>query len=162
MKNRIMLGLWKYMLNVPTFLLDPKKQLMREKMRFEAAMGFMTEDHRRVHHFAVKELPHVKQPLSPDLIAQKLDLSRDRGQDAPSPDVQLRRAGLRGLSSGRVCHALRARAPAERAAYGRGPDRMRTLQNSDGADDRQRSELHGQGKRLRAHDLYARCGPLGS
>ncbi|OGW47099.1 MAG: hypothetical protein A2078_05645 [Nitrospirae bacterium GWC2_57_9] len=77
MKNRIMLGLWKYMLNVPTFLLDPKKQLMREKMRFGAAMGFMTEDHRRVHHFAVKELPHVKQPLSPDLIAQKLDLSRD-------------------------------------------------------------------------------------
>lgn len=78
MKNRIMLGLWKYMLNLPSFLLDPKKQVLREKRRFEAAMGFMTTDHQRVHHFAVRELPNAGKPLPPDLIAQRLDLSRDR------------------------------------------------------------------------------------
>ena len=78
MKDRIMLGLWKYMLSVPPFLMDMKKQVVREKMRFEAAMGFMTEDHRRVHHFAVRELPNAGKPLSPDFIAGKLDLPRDR------------------------------------------------------------------------------------
>jgi hypothetical protein len=78
MKDRIMLGLWKYMLSVPPFLMDMKKQVAREKMRFEAAMGFMTEDHRRVHHFAVRELPNAGKPLSPDFIAGKLDLPRDR------------------------------------------------------------------------------------
>jgi hypothetical protein len=78
MKQKLMLGLWKYMLNVPTFLINPKKNLERQKMRFEAAMGFMAEDHRRVHHFAVRELPHVGKPLSPEFIAVKLGLPRER------------------------------------------------------------------------------------
>lgn len=78
MKDRIMLGLWKYMLSVPPFLMDMKKQLEREKLRYEAAMGFMTDGHRRVHHFAVGELPRAGKPLSPDSIAEELGLSRDR------------------------------------------------------------------------------------
>ena len=78
MKDRIMLGLWKYMLSVPAFLLDPQKQLAREKLRFETAMGFMTEDHRRVHHFTVRELPVVGQPLSPEFLSGKLGLPRER------------------------------------------------------------------------------------
>jgi len=78
MKNRVMLGLWKYMLSVPPFIMDMKKQVAREKVRFETAMGFMTSDHRRVHHFAVRELPHAGKPLSPEFIAGKLDLPHDR------------------------------------------------------------------------------------
>ncbi len=78
MKDRIMLGLWKYMLSIPPFLMDMKKQLARGKMRYEAAMGFMTGDHRRVHHFVVRELPDAGKPLSPEFIAGKLGLHRDR------------------------------------------------------------------------------------
>ncbi len=78
MKDRIMLGLWKYMLNVPSFMMDMKKQIAREKMRYEAAVGFMTEDHRRVHHFVVRELPDAGKPLSPELIADKLGLPYNR------------------------------------------------------------------------------------
>jgi hypothetical protein len=78
MKDRIMLGLWKYMLSVPPIIMDMKKQVARGKMRYEAAMGFMTGDHRRVHHFAVRELPHTGKPLSPEFIAQKLGLPCDR------------------------------------------------------------------------------------
>lgn len=78
MKNRIMLGLWKCMLSVPTFLIDPKKKLLQQKKRFEAAMGFMTEGHRRLHHFAVRELPRAGKPLSPEFIAGKLGLPQDR------------------------------------------------------------------------------------
>ncbi len=78
MKDRIMLGLWKYMLSVPSFIIDMKKQVARGKMRYEAAMGFMTEDHRRVHHFSVKELPHAGKPLSPEFISANLGLPHDR------------------------------------------------------------------------------------
>jgi hypothetical protein len=78
MKNRIMLGLWKYMLSVPSFVVNMKKQVAKEKLRFEAAMGFMTEDLRRVHHFSVKELPHSGKPLSPEFIARALDLPAER------------------------------------------------------------------------------------
>ncbi len=78
MKNRIMLGLWKYMLSIPSALVDPEKKLLRQKMRFEAAMGFMTTDHRRVHHLVVAELPRTGKPLSPGLISQKLSLPPDR------------------------------------------------------------------------------------
>ncbi len=78
MKDRIMLGLWSYMLRMPPFLMDMKKQLARAKMRYEASMGFMTGDHLRVHHFTVRELPKAGKPLSPEFIAQKLDLPRER------------------------------------------------------------------------------------
>jgi hypothetical protein len=78
MKDRIMLGLWKYMLSVPPYLLDMKKQLEKNKLRYEAAMGFMTPDHRAVHHFAVRELPKTGKPLSAGLIAANLGLSQGK------------------------------------------------------------------------------------
>ncbi len=78
MKDRIMLGLWKYMLSVPSCLINMQKQLEREKLRFEASMGFMTDDHRRVHHFAVAQLPMTGKPLSPESIAESLNMPRER------------------------------------------------------------------------------------
>ncbi len=78
MKDRIMLGLWKYMLNVPPFLMDMRKQVEREKLRYEEAMGFMTDEHRRVHHYTVRELPRAGKPLSPDAAASAVGLPRDR------------------------------------------------------------------------------------
>ncbi len=78
MKDRIMLGLWKYMLNVPSSLINMRKQLERKKTKFSAAMGFMTEDHRRVHHFTVAELPAAGKPLSPDLISERLGMAPER------------------------------------------------------------------------------------
>lgn len=78
MKDRIMLGLWKYMLSIPPFLMDIQKQIAREKMRYEAAVGFLTEDHRRVHHFTVRELPNTGKALAPDMIAECLGLSREK------------------------------------------------------------------------------------
>lgn len=78
MKDRIMLGLWKYMLSVPPYLLDMKKQLEKNKLRFEAAMGFMTPDHRAVHHYAVRELPKAGRPLPAGFIAAGLGLSQEK------------------------------------------------------------------------------------
>jgi len=78
MKDRIMLGLWKYMLNVPPFIIDMKKQLEKNKLRYEAAMGFMTPDHRRVHHFTVRELPRTGGSLPPGSIASGLGLDQGK------------------------------------------------------------------------------------
>lgn len=78
MKDRIMLGLWKYMIGLPPFLMDMKKKIEHEKRRYEAAMGFMQEDHRRVHHFVVRHLPGYGKPLSPEVIAGNTGIGRDR------------------------------------------------------------------------------------
>lgn len=78
MKDRIMLGLWKYMIGLPPFLMDMKKKIEHEKRSHEAAMGFMQEDHRRVHHFVVRQLPEYEKPLSPEVIARNTGLGQDR------------------------------------------------------------------------------------
>ena len=44
----------------------------------KASLGFMTEEHHLVREFAVRELPRVGAPLSPDLIAKELDLPEER------------------------------------------------------------------------------------
>ncbi len=77
MKDRIMLGLGKYILSVPPWLVGMKKRHAENKKKYEAAMNFMTEDHRRVHHFVVKGLPETGRPLSPEGISAALGLSRD-------------------------------------------------------------------------------------
>ena len=76
MKNKIMIGLWRYMLNVPTFLLE--RRMQKAKKKFETALNFMTDEYRRIHHFVVKELPYAGKPLSPEFVATKLNLPIDR------------------------------------------------------------------------------------
>lgn len=76
MKNRPMLGLWRYVLTVPTFLLH--KQIARGKRRFEREHDALSDEERQVHHFVVKALPGTGKPLSPDAISEKLDIPSDR------------------------------------------------------------------------------------
>lgn len=45
--------------------------------KFEKEHSFMTEAHRRVHHFVVRELPRLGCPMAPDYIAENLDLPVD-------------------------------------------------------------------------------------
>jgi hypothetical protein len=47
-------------------------------LRCRAATRFMTEEHRRVHHFVVRELPITGKPLTPEFIAGKLGLPHGR------------------------------------------------------------------------------------
>ena len=67
-----MLGLWRYLLKVPPFLWE--KQISKAKKKFEAEHSFMSKEHGLVHHFVVRELPSVGKPLSPEFIANKLNL----------------------------------------------------------------------------------------
>jgi hypothetical protein len=76
MKNKIMLGMWRYMLDVPPFLLE--KQRAKGKAKIAANLEFMTTEHRLVHHFAVRQLPGADRPLSPFSIADALSLPLDQ------------------------------------------------------------------------------------
>lgn len=76
MKNKFMMGFWRYMVNLPPSLWE--KDMLKGKAKFEAELGFMSEEHRRVHHFVVRELPYFGSPLPPEVIAIKLDFPIER------------------------------------------------------------------------------------
>jgi len=74
-KNALMVGLWRYILKVPPFLWEKQRAGMKEKIA--AHVGFMSEEHRLVHHFIVRELPDAGKPLSPQAIALAVNMPVD-------------------------------------------------------------------------------------
>lgn len=76
MKNSLMLGMWRYILHVPPFLLE--KQRAKGKEKILANLAFMTPEHRKVHHYAVRQLPFSGEPLAAKSIAEALDIKPDR------------------------------------------------------------------------------------
>ncbi len=76
MKDALLLGLGRVMLPLPALLW--RNQVAQNARRIEAGLGFMSRDHRRVHHFVVGELPRRAEPLAPQLIAERLSLPLDR------------------------------------------------------------------------------------
>jgi hypothetical protein len=52
--------------------------LRRETQRTGRVLGGLDEDHRRVHHFVVRDLPRLAAPMPPEHIAAALDLPLDR------------------------------------------------------------------------------------
>ncbi|MGB8213955.1 MAG: hypothetical protein WCE68_10395 [Anaerolineales bacterium] len=69
MNNNILIGVWRIMVSVPPALWQ--SQLAKET---QADLAFMSPDHRRVHDFVVRELPHYNRPIPPEHIAAGLDL----------------------------------------------------------------------------------------
>ena len=80
MSNKLMLGLWRYIIKVPPYLWQ--KQIAQGKRKFEKVHGTLSEEKRLIHHFVVKELPCIGKPLSPELISDKLGFPADRVKDA--------------------------------------------------------------------------------
>jgi len=76
MKNKLMMGLWGYMLSVPPFLWE--KEIAKGKKRCADHLAFMSDEHRLVHHFAVRELPIAGKPLSPEFISDALNIPARR------------------------------------------------------------------------------------
>jgi hypothetical protein len=76
MSNKIMLGLWRYMIGVPPALWE--KQIAKGKKKFSDHLAFMSKEHRLVHHFAVRQLPLAGKPLAPEFISTALNIPVDR------------------------------------------------------------------------------------
>jgi hypothetical protein len=50
--NNLLLGFWRAMIPLPSMVWQG--QISKEAQKIEAALGFMSPEHRRVHHFVVR------------------------------------------------------------------------------------------------------------
>jgi hypothetical protein len=71
MKDNLLLGVSRLMLPIPRFI-------WQRQVSGAANLDFMSVDHHRVRDFVVMQIPKTGKPLSPDCIAQALDLPPDR------------------------------------------------------------------------------------
>ena len=76
MGGKVRRGFWKYMLPIPGSLLKIGAEKGRKKIKEELA--FMTEEHRKVHHFVVREMPSHGRPMSPDHVSGEVNLPLER------------------------------------------------------------------------------------
>ena len=72
MSGRLLIGLGRHMIPVPRMLWQ--WQVDKGAQRTKAHLGFMSEEHHLVRELAVRELPRVGEPLSPEFIAEELNL----------------------------------------------------------------------------------------
>jgi hypothetical protein len=76
MNNRLMIGLWRLMIQLPPALWEGR--IARTEDKFKRELRFMTDEHRAVHHYVVRQLPAVGVPLSPESVAAALGMARER------------------------------------------------------------------------------------
>jgi hypothetical protein len=66
--DSLLLGVWRYLVPIP-------RLVWQSQVRGDADLGFMSEEHHLVRDFVVLEIPRIGEPLTPEFIAQELDLS---------------------------------------------------------------------------------------
>ncbi|MFH1137350.1 MAG: hypothetical protein V1816_14880 [Pseudomonadota bacterium] len=79
MKKSLLIGWWKFVLKLPPALME--KQMQQSKKRFEAERGTLREEHRRVHHLVVRDLPGLGGPMPPETVAEKAGLPLGRAKE---------------------------------------------------------------------------------
>ncbi len=79
MRNKLMAGVWRYILGVPPFLWE--RQIEKAKQKVNRSIRFMTQEHRLVHYFVVREMPRVGGPIPPETVARELALPLARTKE---------------------------------------------------------------------------------
>jgi hypothetical protein len=74
--DRVLLGVKHRMVRIPWFLFG--RVLRREAAKTKKVLGGLDEEHRRLHHFVVKNLPNLARPMTPGYIAEHLNLDKAR------------------------------------------------------------------------------------
>jgi hypothetical protein len=74
--NKVLLGFNRHMVPIPWFVFT--RLLPREAQKSKRALGGLDDEHRRVHHFVVRELPRLAAPMPPEYIADGLKLEQSR------------------------------------------------------------------------------------
>ena len=67
MKDSLLMGVWRFTVPIP-------QAIWRKHLSAEADLGFMSQEDHQVRNYVVRELPQSGKPLSPESIAQALDL----------------------------------------------------------------------------------------
>jgi hypothetical protein len=76
MKDSVLLGFWRAIVGVPPAMWQG--QIRNEAQQKRTSLDFMSTEHRTVHHFVVRELPRLGEPMSPAYIAERLHMSMAR------------------------------------------------------------------------------------
>jgi hypothetical protein len=74
--KRVLLGVGRRMLPIPWGLF--RRRFPSEARKTNRALSGLDEEQRRVHHFVVRELPRLGRPMSPDFVAEKLQMAEGR------------------------------------------------------------------------------------
>ncbi len=74
--KRLLFGYKRHMIPVPWTLFRKLAPMEAEKSR--RAFGNLDDEHRRVHHFVVRELPVLARPMGPDWVARRLNMDINR------------------------------------------------------------------------------------
>jgi hypothetical protein len=69
--DSILMGVWNYLIPIPG-------AIWKRQIEGERDLDFMSDDHHRVRDFVVLEIPRAGKPLTPELIANELDLPLDQ------------------------------------------------------------------------------------
>ncbi len=72
MSNNLLLGVRHWMVPMPSVFWH--RRVSRGARRLRASLDFMSPEHHLVRDFAVRELPRLGEPMSPEFIAQNLNL----------------------------------------------------------------------------------------
>ncbi len=102
MTNRLLMGLWRFMIPIPRFMWQ--KQIAANARKIEVGLRFLSKEHHLIRNFAVTQLPRADRPLSPELIAQKLNLPVSR-VNLVLEDLEKRRFFLFRNKAGKVAWA---------------------------------------------------------
>jgi len=76
MDGKVRRGFWRHLLPVPGLLLE--KGVERAGRKIGEELAFLTEDHRKVHHFIVRQMPSHGRPMDPDFVASEVNLTEER------------------------------------------------------------------------------------
>ena len=77
MQDRVLLGFWRALVSVPRVLWRGEIAKAAQTTRARVAR-LVSDDHRRVQHFCVRELPRLGVPLRPEVIATGVGLPLER------------------------------------------------------------------------------------
>ena len=66
------MGIGSFMIPIPQFI--SARGLRKGVSGAKAKSDLLSEEERRVHHFIVKEMATARQPITPELIGEELDL----------------------------------------------------------------------------------------
>jgi hypothetical protein len=70
MKDRVLLGVRRWMVPIPRFLW--RRQIRSAARKTRARLASLPDDHTVLHYFCVSELPRAGEPLVPTYIAERL------------------------------------------------------------------------------------------
>jgi hypothetical protein len=76
MNKSLLLGIWRFWLRIPRPIWQ--QEIARSARASEKSLQFMKDEHHKVRDFVVRELPRLARPISPETIAQSLDMELEQ------------------------------------------------------------------------------------